>query len=191
MTYLGQTKMEFDEQEKLIIKVLIKDPRMSDNNIGKLTKVPIRTVSRKRKKLEQENKISYYVSVNLKSKARHLYLIKFRIGITKKKLMDDFKKEPRMKTLFTDMIYESRYAEMEGHTAILMTVEGNSDDEVSENFNGKILPLMLKNHGENSIINITTIRLSDTLRLFHNYLPFINIKHGKLNWPIESIYLDS
>lgn len=191
MTYLGQTKMEFDEQEKLIIKALIKDPRMSDNNIGKLTKVPIRTVSRKRKKLEQENKISYYVAVNLKSKARHLYLIKFRIGITKKKLMDDFKKEPRMKTLFTDMIYESRYAEMEGHTSILMTVEGNSDDEVSENFNGKILPLMLKNHGENSIINITTIRLSDTLRLFHNYLPFINIKHGKLNWPIESIYLDS
>ena len=191
MTYLGQTKMEFDEQEKLIIKALIKDPKMSDNNIGKLTKVPIRTVSRKRKKLEQENKISYYVAVNLKSKARHLYLIKFRIGITKKKLMDDFKKEPRMKTLFTDMIYESRYAEMEGHTAILMTVEGNSDDEVSENFNGKILTLMLKNHGENSIINITTIRLSDTLRLFHNYLPFINIKHGKLNWPIESIYLDS
>ena len=191
MTYLGQTKMEFDEQEKLIIKALIKDPRMSDNNIGKLTKVPIRTVSRKRKKLEQENKISYYVAVNLKSKARHLYLIKFRIGITKKKLMDDFKKEPRMKTLFTDMIYESRYAEMEGHTSILMAVEGNSDDEVSENFNGKILPLMLKNHGENSIINITTIRLSDTLRLFHNYLPFINIKHGKLNWPIESIYLDS
>ena len=191
MTYLGQTKMEFDEQEKLIIKALIKDPKMSDNNIGKLTKVPIRTVSRKRKKLEQENKISHYVAVNLKSKARHLYLIKFRIGITKKKLMDDFKKEPRMKTLFTDMIYESRYAEMEGHTAILMTVEGNSDDEVSENFNGKILPLMLKNHGENSIINITTIRLSDTLRLFHNYLPFINIKHGKLNWPIESIYLDS
>ena len=191
MAYLGQNKMEFDEQEKLIIKALIKDPRMSDNNIGKLTKVPIRTVSRKRKKLEQENKISYYVAVNLKSKARHLYLIKFRIGITKKKLMDDFKKEPRMKTLFTDMIYESRYAEIDGHTAILMTVEGNSDDEISENFNGKILPLMSKNHGENSIINITTMRLSDTLRLFHNYLPFVNIKHGKLNWPIESIYLDS
>ena len=191
MAYLGQNKMEFDEQERLIIKALIKDPRMSDNNIGKLTKVPIRTVSRKRKKLEQENKISYYVAVNLKSKARHLYLIKFRIGITKKKLMDDFKKEPRMKTLFTDMIYESRYAEIDGHTAILMTVEGNSDDEISENFNGKILPLMSKNHGENSIINITTMRLSDTLRLFHNYLPFVNIKQGKLNWPIESIYLDS
>ena len=59
--------MEFDEQKKLIIKALIKDPRMSDNNIGKLTKVPIRTVSRKRKKLGQNNEISYYVSTNPKS----------------------------------------------------------------------------------------------------------------------------
>ena len=84
---------------------MIKDLRMSDNNIGKLTKVPIRTVSRKRKKLEQENKISYYVSINPKSKARHLYLIKFRMGTTKKKLIDEFKKEPRMRTLFTDMLY--------------------------------------------------------------------------------------
>ena len=72
MAYLSQIKMEFDEQEKLIIKALIKDPRMSDNNIGKLTKVPIRTVSRKRKKLEQENKICYYVSTNPKSKVRHI-----------------------------------------------------------------------------------------------------------------------
>ena len=139
--------MEFDEQEKLIIKALIRDPRISDNNIGKLTKVPIRTVSRKRKKLEQRNKISYYVSINPKSTARNLNLINFSMGVTKKKLMDDFKKEPRMRTLFTDMIYESHYAEMGGHTTIIMVVEGSSDDEISENFNGKILPLMLKNHG--------------------------------------------
>ena len=191
MTYLGQIKMEFDEQEKLIIKALIKDPRMSDNNIGKLTKVPIRTVSRKRKKLEQDNEISYYLSINQKDKARHLYLIKFGMGITKKKLMDDFKKEPRMKTLFTEMIYESHYAEIEGHTAILMMVEGKSDDEVSENFNGKILPSMLKNHGNDSITEIKTIRLSNILRLFHNYLPFINTKNGKLvqNWQLDSIYI--
>ena len=93
--------MEFDEQKKLIIKALIKDPRMSDNNIGKLTKVPIRTVSRKRKKLEQNNEISYYVSTNPKSKARHLYLIKFKMGITKNKLIAEIKKEQKIKTIWT------------------------------------------------------------------------------------------
>ena len=91
--------MEFDEQEKLIIKALVKDPRMSDNSIGKLTKVPIRTVSRKRKKLEQDNRISYYVSINKRDKSRHLYLIKFKMGITKKKLLDEIKKEPKEKKL--------------------------------------------------------------------------------------------
>tara|TARA_Y100000034_G_C6864861_1_gene394061 strand:+ start:1051 stop:1602 length:552 start_codon:yes stop_codon:yes gene_type:complete len=183
--------MEFDEQEKLIIKALIKDPRMSDNNIGKLTKVPIRTVSRKRKKLEQENKINYYVSVNRKDKIRHLYMVKFRMGITKKKLMEEIKKESKVKSLFTEMIYESHFAEIEGHTAELLMIEGKSDNEVSENFNGKILPSMLKNHGQDSIIEIKTIRLSNTIRLFHNYLHFINIKNGKLmrDWHLGSIYV--
>ena len=192
MNYLGQIKMRYDEQEKLIIKALIKDPRMSDNNIGKLTKVPIRTVSRKRKKLEQNNEISYYVSTNPKSKARHLYLIKFKMGMTKHKLVEEIKKEPKIKSLFTEMIYESHFAEVEGHTAILMIVEGVSDDEISENFNGKILPQMLKNHGQDSIMDITTMRLSSMIRIFHNYLPFINMEHGKLvsNWQLDSIYLE-
>jgi len=70
-------------------------------------------------------------------------------------------------------------------------IEGKSDNEVSENFNGKILPSMLKNHGQDSIIEIKTIRLSNTIRLFHNYLPFINIKNGKLmhDWHLDSIYV--
>jgi DNA-binding Lrp family transcriptional regulator len=191
MTYLSHIKMKLDEQEKRIIKALIKNPRMSDNNIGKLTKVPIRTVSRKRKKLEQNNEISYYVSINPKSNAKHLYLIKFRMGITKSKLTKEIKKEPKVKSFFTEVIYKSQFAEMDGHTAMLMVLEGNSDNEISESFNGKILPLMLKNHGEKSIIEIKTMRLSDTIRRFHNYLPFINMKHGKLmpDWQLESIYL--
>lgn len=183
--------MGFDEQEALIIKALIKDPRMSDNNIGKLTKVPIRTVSRKRKKLEQENKIEYYVAASHKDKIRHLYMVKFRMGITRSKLIEEIKREPKIKSIFTEMIHQSIFAEMDGHVAILMRVEGASDTEISENFNGKILPAMLKNHGQDSIVGISTIRLSDSIRFFHNYLPFINIKHGKIvhDWPLDHIYV--
>src|SRR3989338_4000177 len=154
--------MELDEQEQLIIKALIKDPRMSDNNIGKLTKVPIRTVSRKRKKLEQENKIDYYIAVNHKDKIRHLYMIKFRIGITKSKLMEEIKREPKIKSLFTEMVHQSIFAEMDGHIAILMRVEGSSDTKISKTFNEKILPAMLKNHARDFIFGISTIRLSDS-----------------------------
>ena len=182
--------MEFDEQEKLIVQALIKNPRMSDNKIGKLTKVPIRTVSRKRKKLEQDGDINYFVSINRKSITRHLYMIKFKMGTTKQKLMNEIKNEPTVKSIFTQMIYESHFAEIDGHTSIIMFVEGKSDNMISENFNGKILPQMLKNHGADSVIEITTLRLNDTIRLFHNYLPSINMKDGKLkrNNLLESIY---
>ncbi len=182
--------MEFDEQERLIIQALIKNPRMSDNQIGKLTKVPIRTVSRKRKKLEQNEDINYFVSINRKSIVRHLYTIKFKMGTTKQKLMNEIKNESAVKTIFTKLIYESHFAEINGHTSIIMFVEGESDNIISENFNGKILPQMLKNHGADSIIEINTIRLDNTIRLFHNYLPSINMKNGKLkrNHLLDSIY---
>ncbi|MFH1642165.1 MAG: Lrp/AsnC family transcriptional regulator [Nanoarchaeota archaeon] len=186
--------MVYDTQERLILKALVKDPRMSDNKIGKLTRVPIRTVSRKRKKMEQNGMISYYVSVkhNGNPKVRHLYLIKFKMGYTRQRLMEETKKEPKVKTIFTEFIYKSNYAEIDGHTAILMVVEGQTDNEISENFNGKILPAMLINHGDGCIEDISTIRLSETIRVFHNYLPFINMKNGKIDpkWMLESIYIE-
>ena len=75
--------------------------------------------------------------------------------------------------------------------AILLMIEGKSDEEISENFNGKILLSILENHGNDSVVNISTIRITDTIRLFHNYLSFINMKHGKIEpkWPVESIFV--
>jgi DNA-binding Lrp family transcriptional regulator len=184
--------MEFDEQEKLIISALIKDPRISDNQIGRLTKVPIRTVSRKRRKLEETGIINYFVAINSKTKVRRLYIVKFRMGITREKLKNEIKSEPKIKSLFTKMVWISSFAEFEGHTTIFMFLEGNSEKEISEEFHGKHIPLMLKNHGADSILDITSISLGETIRLFHNYLPFINMKNGKLkhDWPLEMIFTE-
>jgi len=69
-----------DEQEKAIVRHLVRDPRESDNGIGELTGVNVRTVSRKRQRLEQEGILSYYVDVNLSANgacqfnAQHLYI---------------------------------------------------------------------------------------------------------------------
>jgi DNA-binding Lrp family transcriptional regulator len=45
---------QLDEQERLIVRHLIRDPRESDNGIGEATGVNVRTVGRKRQRLEQE-----------------------------------------------------------------------------------------------------------------------------------------
>ena len=47
---------ELDKQERQIICALIRNPRYSDNRISSLTGVPVRTVSRKRARLEQEGR---------------------------------------------------------------------------------------------------------------------------------------
>src|SRR3989338_3000866 len=143
-----------DEQEIKIIKELIKDPRISDNQVGKNTKVPIKTANRKRKLLEEENIIRYFVSVNMGNSgtgrfgARQLYIIKFKLGITREQIINEFKSEPKVRTIFTDYICESHLAEIEGHVAYIMIIEGKSDSDIVEVFNKYIVPSLRKNHGE-------------------------------------------
>src|SRR5688572_22359543 len=99
---------ELDEQERLIIRHLIRDPRESDNGIGEATGVNVRTVGRKRQKLEQAGILSYFTHLDLSAagtgqfNTRHLYIIKFRIGVTYKQLMEDIKREPFVRSIFTE-----------------------------------------------------------------------------------------
>src|SRR5689334_23277537 len=114
-----------DDQERMIVRALIRDPRLSDNQVGKLTGVPTPTVRRKRAKLEDEGLLQYYCALDMQESgtgnfgARHLYVIKFRIGVTVKQINDEIRSEPNIRTIFTDLIYESHIAEIEGRVALV------------------------------------------------------------------------
>src|SRR6266436_3671440 len=101
----GDSQRCLDDQEKMIVKALIRDPRLSDNQVGKLTGVPTPTVRRKRKKLEEEGLLNYYAALDMQESgthtfgSRHLYIIKFRIGITLKQILDEIKNEPNVRTI--------------------------------------------------------------------------------------------
>jgi DNA-binding Lrp family transcriptional regulator len=186
-----------DEQEKIIVKALIRDPRESDNKIAQRTGVPAPTVRRKRIKLEQEGLLSYYTNLDLQESgtgtfgARHLYIIKFRIGVTLKQILDEIRIEPNIRSIFTDLIYESHVAEIEGRLALVMIVEGKNDADIVENMQGKIVPSLRKNHGPDSIEEISTIRLLHPIRIFHNYVPLVNMQNGVLrsDWPDDAIFV--
>ncbi len=186
---------KLDSQAVKVVKALIKDPRLSDNQIGLQTGVPIRTVNRKRKKMEEEGLLRYYTELNMgadgtgRFNARHLYLVKFKLGISQSRIIKEVKEEPNVRTVFTDFIYESHIAEIKGHAALALIIEGSSDDEVNTKFNEIMVPSLEKNHGKDSIVDITTIRLGKPIRLFHNYLPMVNIVRGKINskWGAEAI----
>jgi DNA-binding Lrp family transcriptional regulator len=183
----------FDDQERAILKALIRDPRQSDNYISKITGVPTPTVRRKRKRLEEEGLISYFTAVDMQEAgtgtfgARHLYIIKFR---TVKQIVDEIKSEPNVRSVFTDLIYESHIAEMDGRVALVMIIEGKNDADIIENVQGKIVPSLRKNHGPESIEEISTLRLLSPIRVFHNYVPLVNMHNGVLrdDWTDDAIF---
>ena len=188
---------ELDEQERLIVRQLVRDPRESDNGIGELTGVNVRTVSRKRQRLEEEGILSYHTHIDLSAQgagqfnARHLYIIKFRIGVTFKQLAEDIKREPFVRSIFTELIFESHIAEIDGKVALLMFIDGENETDIVQTVQEKLVPSLLRNHGENSIEEISTIRMLSPVRVMRNYLPFVNMEHGYIrkDWPDEAIYV--
>ena len=188
---------ELDEQERLIVRQLVRDPRESDNGIGELTGVNVRTVNRKRQRLEEEGILSYHTHIDLSAQgagqfiARHLYIIKFRIGVTFKQIVEDIRREPFVRSIFTEIIFESHIAEIDGKLALLLFIDGASDTDIVQTVQEKLVPSLLRNHGENSIEEISTIRMLSPVRVMRNYLPFVNMEHGYIrkDWPDEAIYV--
>ena len=188
---------ELDDQERLIIRELIRDPRESDNGIGERTGVNVRTVGRKRQRLEQDGVLSYHTQVDLTASgtaqftARHLYIIKFRLGITLCQLEEDIRREPFVRSIFTEIIFESHIAEIDGHVAMLLYIDGASDSDIVQTVQEKLIPSLLRNHGEGSITEVSTIRLLKPVRIMRNYLPFVNMQDGYIrkDWPDDAIYV--
>ncbi len=188
---------KLDEQERLIVRHLIRDPRESDNGIGEATGVNVRTVGRKRQRLEQAGILSYFTHLDLSSRgtgqfgARHLYIIKFRIGITYKQVLEDIQREPFVRSIFTEIIFESHIAEIDGKLAMLLFIDGTDETNIVQTVQEQLIPSLLRNHGENSIEQVNTIRVLAPVRTVRNYIQPVNMQDGyiKKDWPDEAIYV--
>ena len=186
-----------DDQEKLIIRALVRDPRDSDNAIGLTTGVNVRTVSRKRQRLEEDGILAYFTHVDLSATGtgqfpvRQQYIIKFKLGVTLQRLLDDIRREPKVRSVFTESILESHIAEMDGHLAMVLTIEGESDQQLVQNVHENLIPSLRRNHGHDCIEEVQTIRLLAPVRVMRNYVMPVNMKHGYLvkDWPDEAIYV--
>jgi DNA-binding Lrp family transcriptional regulator len=192
-----ETMKELDEQERLIVRQLIRDPRESDNGIGEATGVNVRTVGRKRQRLEQAGVLSYYTNLDLSAagtgqfSTRHLYIIKFRLGVSYRQLLEDIQREPSVRTVFTEVIFESHIAEIDGKLAMLLFIDGANETDIVQTVQEKVIPSLRKNHGENSIEEVSTIRVLAPVRLMRNYVLPVNMQDGYIrkDWPDEAIYV--
>ncbi len=186
-----------DEQEQRIVKALVRNPRISDNRLGDENDIPVRTVSRKRSRLERDGLLRYFAEVDMSETGtghfacRHLYIIKFRVGITVKQIQREVENEPHVVTVFTKSIYASHIAEIDGRVALVMIVDGRNDADIVERFQEEIVPALQRTHGDDSIEAIETIRLLAPVRMLRNYLPAVNMERGRLkdDWSIDSIFV--
>ncbi len=186
-----------DEQEERIAKALIRNPRVSDNRLGEANDIPVRTVGRKRARLERDGLLHYFAEIDMtgtgtgRYPCRHLYIVRFKMGVTVRDVENEVGAEPKLVTVFTEAVYESYIAEIDGHVALTMVVEGASDTDVVQCFQERIIPSLHKNHGKDSIQDVSTIRLLSRVRLLRNYLPDINMSQGRISpdWSMDSIFV--
>lgn len=190
------TERPLDANEQAIIRALIRDPRASDNAVGNTTGVNVRTVSRKRQRLEEDGVLSYFAHVDLSESgtgqfpARHLYIVQFRNGITHSGLLADIQREPFVRSIFTQVIFESHIAEIDGKLAMLLYIDGRSEKDIVETVQGSLIPSLLRNHGDDSIEQVRTIRVLSPVRMLRNYILPVNMANGYLrpDWPDDAIY---
>lgn len=185
-----------DPSEQSIVRALIRDPRASDNAVAVSTGVNVRTVSRKRQRLEEDGVLSYFTHVDLSERgtgqfpARHLYIVQFRNGITHSGLVADIQREPFVRSIFTQVIFESHIAEIDGKLAMLLYIDGASEKDIVETVQGRLIPSLLKNHGADSIESVRTMRVLSPVRVMRNYILPVNMQSGYLkpDWPDDAIY---
>lgn len=185
-----------DEVEKAIAREVIRAPRSTDKAISEATGIPLRTVGRRRQRLEEEGLLQYWCEVDLspwgarQHGSRHLYTIRFRVGITLETVRGRLQCEPSP-LINSELIYESHVAEMDGHLALVLLIVGKSESSVVSYVHNDLIPCLLDRYGKDAIDGISTIRLLEPIRRLRNYLPRYNMIDGQISpeWPPETIYV--
>ncbi len=189
---------ELDQNEVKIIRELIKNPRQSDNGIARKTKIPVMTVNRKRKKLEEEGLLKYFASFDNSEygsglfKAQQLYTIKFKIGITRHDYLEKIEYDKKLRELNIGYISSSYLGEKDGHLALIMVLNAETESKLVDEFNNCIVSWLREKLGEDAIKSVTSVRITELIRIHHNYLPSINMENGiiKKAWLDEWVFVD-
>ncbi|MFO7711436.1 MAG: winged helix-turn-helix domain-containing protein [Candidatus Woesearchaeota archaeon] len=172
---------KLDDQEKEIVRQLIINPRNSDNQISKITAIPLKSVNRKRKKLEEEGYIQYFTYLDTSSigtgdfSTRQEYTITFKPGMTRKRFLEN-NPFARLDRNMSKHILEAHLGEKDGKLALILIIESRIESDTIEILNAEIIPKLTKHFNEQVVEDISNVRLSNMLRLLHNYTPIRNVK---------------
>ncbi|MBN2566474.1 winged helix-turn-helix domain-containing protein [Candidatus Woesearchaeota archaeon] len=188
----------FDKQEATILKELIRNPRISDNQLGRKTGIPVKTVNRKRKRIEQEGLINYYAHIDHgpsgtgKFMSSYLYLASLKHGLTRKQVHEALlAKTQQVSSTFRKHLHFTSVGEMDGRVCLVAMLESYKDEDVLEIYNADIVPFLNSLFGPDAIHSTRTVKIAHRLSLLNNYAPQINMQGGRIrqDWPDDYIFV--
>ena len=187
---------DLDEQEKKILNELVRNPRISDNQIGAHTGIPVKTVNRKRKIMEKEGIIYYMAHIDHGENgtgfylSQHIYVIKLRFGITAALINEKFPYLMNSHVMNKHVVF-SGFGEIDGNIALIIMLESYRSQDIIEIFNAEIVSSINNFLGRDAIVEVKSIPLRRNVKLLHNYMPYINMENGiiKKNWSNEHIFI--
>jgi len=191
-------KRKLDEAERKIVRELIRNSRISDNQIAKRTGIPVMTVNRKRKNLEEQKLLRYYTSIDKGEfgldifGAKKLYIVKFNIGITRKQYLKTMETDGKWRMFNCKYISLAYLGEKDGRLSLVIVLDAKDEDHLVEEFNGKVVPFFKEKFGNDCITETITVSLNKLVRVHHNYMPYQNLENGRIkeNWPDDMIFVD-
>jgi DNA-binding Lrp family transcriptional regulator len=189
---------KLDEQEKLIVREIIRNPKISDNKISLRTNVPLKTVNRKRKILEKNNLLNYYCYLDNTLQgtgtfsAKMMLVIVFRDGITRKTLLEKMSSTERALRFFPKHVLFTMVGEFEGNVAIITIIESHKAEDLIEIYNAEFVPELEMLYGRGCIKKTLSLPITHIARIFRNYIPGRNMANGVIreDWSNDYIFVD-
>ncbi|MGJ3241722.1 MAG: winged helix-turn-helix domain-containing protein [Opitutales bacterium] len=184
-----------EEQERAICRELIRCPRCTDKHLSDATGIPLRTVGRKRKRLEEAGILKFFCEVELGAQgtgqypSRHLYILHFRVGVSLEEIRGRFIEEASRHDS-NGTVYETALAEIDGRLAMLIYIDGHTEKEIVRRMHDNVIPSFIRNHGEGVIDYVSNMRVLESTRRLRNYVPSVNMNGNGIcsGWPVEYLY---
>ncbi len=189
-------KPKIEEKDKSIIRELIRNPRVSDSEIAKKAGIPLKTVNRRRRYLEQSNTLNYMTFVNNFSygtgrfNSLALYTILFEYGITTETLRrmimsKEYNEHPVVvKHIVVDLVGEKG-----GMATYTLIITSRAHEDLVEILNADIVPMVKRFVGENSIRGIEENPIRTINRTGHNNFLFRACAGEKIDLKDSDIYI--
>jgi DNA-binding Lrp family transcriptional regulator len=188
--------MKLDKQEITLIGELVRNPRLSDNQLAKISSVPLKTINRKRKKLEQAGIINYLVAINNSPEgtedfsATVLYIIRFKYGIFRKQFLDRITNQ-QINPIEIKHLRYTWLGEQDGRLVLILMIESRLSSDILEIFNVEVLGKLRSTFGHDIIEATQTIPITTELVCLHNYSIPRNMANGRIrdDWPRDLLFV--